>query len=255
MTELKYATAFSKLKYANLLLCAKCLQVKSHMEMDKYRQLQHGCEVCNLCLMQSSTYCPKCGKSYIESDRFQLGGGAAIKKCDCGNVIKETSAPHCQNYCLCSICLAQHFFLTDSNQCPTCHRKIKAIRISPSCSNCGRPLKSMFTNILKTVNGICANMHLLCCYCVNVERADTYCEVCRAPVHCKSRTDIKIVQRSNRLACFCGESPPNSQLMSLSCSHLAHLSCHKSMYFCRICKSPIRRPPSPLSLHDLVNKA
>lgn len=251
LIELKYAQALSQLKITDSLLCEKCWQTKSHLEMEKYRQLQHPCKVCDSCLLQSSTLCPKCGENYTDSDLLQLGRNAA-KRCGCGSIIKEHSTPYCQNNCLCSICLAKHFFLTDLNHCPVCNHKIKAIRISPNCSNCRRPLKSLLTNILKTVNGICTNLHLLCCFCVNVTSTAPYCEICEAPVQCKSRIDIEHVQRNNQLACFCGENYQHCDLYNLTCSHRAHINCLNSMYFCRICKSHIKPRPNSLTLLDFL---
>lgn len=253
MTELLYLQEMHRLlpeQLEDVLSCGHCKQMRSRAQMEKCYTLTHSCEVCDLCIVQShgSVYCPKCNGPYIESDLIKLGR----KQCKCGNTIKpENSAIHCPNKCLCSICMAKHYLLNDTLQCPKCHLTIRGASITLYCSSCRRPLTAGSSNMLQTVCGVCTNLHVLCCYCVKVDSIRTYCGLCESPVDGKSVNDIKHAQRECEMGCFCGEGR-RSDDFTLSCTHRVHLSCIDSIYFCNQCKTKMKKQPTPKTLRDFV---
>lgn len=256
----KAANGPQYLEFKECLLCHKLCEPK---ELSVYRELNHKCRICDICYFKQTTQYD--GKCLLCKDTFdavmelnyyhavrKLTSDLSRKLCDCGNNITQNAAPRCQNMCKCSVCLAKHFLLTDLPQCPVCQMPISAIRISPYCSSCSRPLNAHSTNALKTVNGICSKLHVLCCFCINVESLRTYCKLCGESVECKSVTDVQLAQREFRLACFCGEYSPYSEIRNLLCGHQVHLSCINSVFFCRICQKEVKSRPAPRTLGNFV---
>jgi len=233
--------------------CLICRSDKGKQEMKKCLSLIHPCKICDECLRNpvDPTRCSACGDLLLDTDLVKLG--RVSRQCSCGNRIAEDSPWRCPQKCLCSLCLMKYYLISGESQCPVCTSRLTGYRlISPTCSHCHRQLNGSSQEMTKKVAGICCNMHVLCCFCIEITQSLNRCKVCRISMELKFPLTIESRQKSFLLACFCGEISEGRHIKRIACGHEIHRECENSTYSCRLCEQPVKAAPPSKCLRDYL---
>ena len=147
----------------------------------------------------------------------------------------------------------KHYLISGEPQCPACTLRLTGYTlISPTCSHYHRRLNVSSYNIATRVETVCSNMHVLCCFCIEITQSFNFCKVCRRSVELKSPLTIESRQKSFLLACFCGEISEGRHIKRIACRHEIHRECENSTYSCRLCEQPVKVAPPSKCLRDYL---